>query len=252
MNDLELNKIYLESNLETMGRMPDNFIDLTVTSPPYDNLRNYNGYSFDFESIAKQLFRVTKEGGVVIWNVFDEKTKKGYSGTSFKQCLYFQKVGFKIHQYLIYEKNSVAFNAKKNGKLYTNIFEFVFILSKGTPNSVNIICDKKNIWAGESSYDGKVKCVADFSPRTTIWKFSTSQNDKTKHPAVMPEEMCKDLIYSYSNEGDLIYDPFMGSGTTAKMAHIYKRNWIGSELSQEYVDLANKRLEPYLNQTTLF
>ena len=61
--NLELNKIYCESNLETMSRMDDNFIDLTVTSPPYDNLRTYNGYSFPFENIAKELYRITKQGG---------------------------------------------------------------------------------------------------------------------------------------------------------------------------------------------
>jgi DNA modification methylase len=249
---MKINEIHNENCLDTMAKMPDNFIDLTVTSPPYDGLRTYNGYSFDFENIAKELFRVTKEGGVVVWNVFDEKQNNGYSCTSLKQALFFQSLGFNLHQYIIYEKNSVAFNAKKEGKLYTNIFEFVFILSKSDPKSVNLICDKRNIWAGESSYDGKVKCVAEFSPRTTIWKYTTSQNDKTKHPAVMPEDMCRDLIFTYSNEGDLIYDPFIGSGTTAKMAHIYKRNWIGSEISKDYVDLANKRLGPYLTQTSIF
>lgn len=249
---MRVNKIYNENCLETMAKMPDGFIDLTVTSPPYDNLREYNGYSFDFEFVANELFRVTKQGGLVVWNVFDQKSKDGYTGTSMKQALFFQSVGFNIHQYLIYEKNSVAFNAKKNGKLYTNIFEFVFILSKGEPASINLICDKKNIWAGESSYDGKVKCVADFSPRNSIWKINTSENDKTNHPAVMPEKLCGDLIRSYSNEGDLIYDPFMGSGTTAKMANILNRNFIGSEISEEYVKECNKRIKPFVEQQKLF
>ncbi len=249
---IKKNIIHNENCLKTMENMCDGIIDLTITSPPYDNLRKYNGYSFDFESIAKELFRVTKKGGIVVWNVFDQKIKDSYTGTSMKQALFFQSIGFNIHQYLIYEKNSVAFNAKKNGKLYTNIFEFVFILSKGEPANVNLICDKKNIWAGESSYDGKVKCVAEFSPRNSIWKINTSENDKTNHPAVMPEKLCGDLIMSYSNENDLIYDPFMGSGTTAKMANLLNRNFIGSEISSEYFNASNDRIKKYVTQQKLF
>jgi DNA modification methylase len=249
--NLELNKIYCESNLETMARMPDEFINLTITSPPYDNLRDYNS-DFDFDNIAKELYRVTKEGGVVVWNVFDASINGSRTGTSLRQCLKFQEVGFNIHDYMIYEKNSIAFPSKNTSNKYTSIFEFVFILSKGIPKTTKLIIDKRNKYAGCSSYDGKVKEVAEFSPRTTIWKYNTSENDKTKHPAVMPEKMVSDLLWTWSNEGDLVYDCFIGSGTTAKMAHIYNRKWIGSEISQEYVDLANKRLKPYINQTSLF
>jgi DNA modification methylase len=246
---MKINKIYNESNVSTIDKMLDNSIDLILTSPPYDDLRNYES-EFDIELLSKGFFRILKEDSFLIWNVFDQK-KEGYTGNSMRQALKFIEAGFKLHQYLIYEKNSVAFNAKKDGDLYTNIFEFVFIFSKGNKN-VNLICDKKNKYAGCSSYDGKVKEVSEYSPRTSIWKYVTSENDKTNHPAVMPEKLCADLIYSYSSENDLVYDPFMGSGTTAKMAHIYKRNWIGSELSKEYVDLANKRLYPYLSQISIF
>jgi DNA modification methylase len=249
---IELNKIYCESNLETMAKMPDNFIDLTVTSPPYDNLRDYNGYSFPFEEIAKELYRVTKEGGVIVWNVFDATINGSKTGSSLKQCLFFQKLGFNIHDYMLYKKNSVAFPSRETSKRYTNIFEFVFVLSKGSPKSVNLIKDKRNKWAGCSSYDGKVKKVSEFSVRENIWEYITSMNDKTDHPAVMPEKLASDHIVSWSNENDIIYDPFMGSGTTAKSAHIYKRNWIGSEISPEYVELANKRLKPYLTQISMF
>lgn len=249
---MELNKIYNENNLETMAKMPNDFIDLVITSPPYDNLRKYNGYSFEFENIAKELYRITKDGGVIVWNVFDETVNKFKTGTSMKQALFFQSIGFEIYDYMIYEKNSVAFPSGINSKRYTSIFEFVFILSKGFPKSINLISDKKNKYAGQSSYDGKVKKVKEFSVRNSIWKYTTSENDKTNHPAVMPEKLVKDHIYSWSNENDLIYDPFMGSGTTAKISHILKRNWIGSEISKEYCEIANKRIDKYLKQTTLF
>jgi DNA modification methylase len=237
-----------EDNMELMARYSDNYFDLVVTSPPYDELRNYN--SVINENIFTELFRITKNSGFICWNVFDEK-KDGYSATSMKQALKFINAGFNLHQYLIYEKNSVAFNAKKDGNLYTNIFEFVFVFCKGKPKKVNLIIDKKNKYAGKSSYDGKVECVADFSPRTNIWKYTTSQNDKTGHPAVMPELLARDLIYSYSNENDLVLDPFMGSGTTAKMCYNLNRKFIGCELDKEYYDAAIKRIKNHVSQIQL-
>ena len=267
MNNLEINKIYCESNLETMKRMKDNFVDMTVTSPPYDGLRDYNGYSFPFEEIAKELFRVTKEGGVVVWNVGDSIIDCGESLTSFKQVLFFvEKCGFKLHDTMIYQKDASPFPDKIR---YTQQFEYMFILSKGKPKTVNLITDKKNKESdnikkvSNRQKDGSIKFgktvkIKEFGVRGNIWKYGVGYMKSTKdikafeHPAIFPEKMCADHIYSWSNEGDLVYDCFMGSGTTAKMAHIYKRNWIGSEMSKEYVEIANKRIKPYLDQTTLF
>lgn len=249
MNITDKITITNEDNMLLMARYPDNHFDLVLTSPPYDNLRNYK--SIIDENIFDELFRITKDGGFICWNVFDEK-KQGYSGNSLKQCLNFLKVGFNLHQYLIYEKNSVAFNAKKEGNLYTNIFEFVFVFSKGNPKKVNLIIDKKNKYSGQSSYDGKIKCVADYSPRTNIWKYTTSQNDKTGHPAVMPEKLAQDLIFSYSNENDIVLDPFSGSGTTAKMCHNLKRNCVSCEIDKEYFDKSIERIKNHVSQQTLF
>lgn len=238
-----------EDNMLLISRYPDNHFDLIITSPPYDGLRNYE--SVINEKIFSELYRVTKNGGFICWNVFDEK-KEGYSGNSMKQALRFMDVGFNLHQYLIYEKNSVAFNAKKDGNLYTNIFEFVFVFCKGKPKNVNLIIDKKNKYAGESSYDGKVKCVSEYSPRTNIWKYTTSQNDKTGHPAVMPELLARDLIYSYSNENDLVLDPFMGSGTTAKICYNLNRKVVGCELDKEYFEKSIKRIKNHVSQLKMF
>jgi DNA modification methylase len=236
-----INQIYNENCLDTMSRMDDGFVDLTVTSPPYDDIREYNGYSFDFEPIAKELYRITKDGGSVVWVVGDQTTKGSESGSSFKQALYFKEIGFNIHDTMIYEKNSSTYCARPDGRRYTQIFEFMFILSKGKPKA-NLICDKKNKWAGHKDWSGKMKNpVREYSPRTNIWRFVTSFNG-VKHPAPFPEQLANDHILSWSDEGDLIYDPFMGSGTTAKMALINNRNYIGSEISEDYCEIALNRL----------
>ncbi len=263
-----VNKIYCENCLDTMAKMPDNFIDLTVTSPPYDNLRDYKGYEFDFESIAKELFRVTKDGGVVVWVVGDAVVDGSETGSSFKQALSFKECGFRLHDTMIYQKAGGSMPDKTR---YTQSFEYMFVLSKEMPKTFNGLIDRKNRfperWGKRGSFtkkDGTKSGVRpkqgrkEYGLRFNIWKYvqggGYGQKDEIAygHPATFPEQLASDHIYTWSNEGDLIYDPFMGSGTTAKAAHLLKRNWIGSEISSEYVDLANKRIQPYLDQTTMF
>ena len=228
-----------------MARMPGEFIDLTLTSPPYDNLREYNGYSFDFESVAKELYRVTKPDGVVVWVVGDATSDGSESGTSFRQALFFKEIGFKLHDTMIYEKNSPAYPARSNGNRYTQIFEYMFVLAKGKVPS-QLICDKPNKWAGHKDFSGKLKNpVPDFSPRNNIWRYTTSFNG-WKHPAPFPEALARDHIISWSKPGDLVYDPFMGSGTTAFVARSLGRDYIGSEISAEYCDVIEARLNAAL------
>lgn len=247
-----------------MKRMQDCFIDLTITSPPYDNLRTYNGYKFEFEKIAKELFRVTKDGGVVVWNVNDSTVDGSESLTSFKQALHFKEIGFNVHDTMIYDK---GFSKFPDSIRYGQSFEYMFVFSKGKPNTFNPIQELSK-WFGQDSVisdrekDGKTKRkkvkVNETKNKRNVWQidsgFNRSSKDKIafEHPAIFPEQLVKEHIYSWSNDGDLIYDCFMGSGTTAKMAHLQKRNWIGSEISKEYTDLANKRIEKYINQTKLF
>jgi len=247
---MNVNKIYNENCLNTMSRMKDSFIDLTVTSPPYDNLRSYNGYSFEFESIAKELFRVTKEGGVVVWNVSDATVKGSETGTSFRQALFFIECGFRLHDTMIYEK----FGRIPTQDRYYNVFEYMFVFSKGKPKCMNFIKDHKNktkgaikkadtcINKGNNIKSGKIIKTGEFSRRSNIWKYATGGNDKTGHPAVMPQKMAGDHIVSWSNEGDLIYDPFTGSGTTPKMSVLNNRNYIGSEISADYCEIARQRI----------
>jgi len=251
--------LFNESNLDTMKRIPDSFIDLTVTSPPYDDLRTYNGYSFPFEDIAKELYRVTKEGGVLVWVISDATVKGNESGTSFKQALYFKEIGFNLHDTMIWIKDGGG--AVGSNKCYTQNFEYMFVFSKGKIKTTNLIYDKPNasfgkdksgvgrrLVTGEHKIE-KRKPSAEFSRRNNYWYIAPQ---KGEHPAVFPEALAKDHILSWSNENDIIYDPFAGSGTTGKMAILNKRKCIMSEISTEYCDIIKKRLEPIINERTLF
>ena len=250
---MELNHIYNEDCLDTMARMPDNFVDLTVTSPPYDNLRDYRGFSFDFESIAKKLYRITKPGGIVVWVVGDATVSGSETGTSFKQALYFKEIGFRLHDTMIYLKNYLVFPSSTR---YYNAFEYMFILSKGKPKTFNPIKDRQNVSAGqkvrghERSKDGSLNLrgnrgniIKNFGVRWNYWLMYNMPQDKLSgHPAVFPEQLAHDHIISWSNVGDLVYDPFMGSGTTAKVAKFLRRDYIGSEISEEYCKIAWSRV----------
>ena len=245
-----------------MKELPDNCIDLTVTSPPYDNLRTYKGFTFDYQSVIQELYRITKPGGIVVWVVGDSTTNGSESGSSFRQALYFMDTGFKLHDTMIYEKNSSAFPASRTSKRYTQIFEYMFVFCKGKiRNDITLLCDKPNKWAGHTNwgnntqYDkegnlkqtNNIKPVPDFSLRNNSWKYSGGFNDKTGHPAVFPEQLAQDHILSWSNEGDIVLDPFMGSGTTAKMAVLNNRYYIGFDISEEYCKIAQNRIEKYFH-----
>lgn len=238
---MNIDYIYNEDCVETLKRMPNDFIDATITSPPYDDLREYEGYSFDFETIAKELWRVTKELGVVVWVIGDAVKNGSESGTSFRQALHFMDIGFNLHDTMIYKKNSSTYSARPSSNRYTQIFEYMFVFSKGKAKA-NLICDKPNKWAGAKDWSGKMKNpVRDFAPRSNIWEYVTSFNG-VEHPAPFPEKLAQDHILTWSDVGDLIYDPFMGSGTTAKMAVLNQRHFIGSEVSESYCKIANARI----------
>lgn len=255
---LEINKIYNKDCLDLMSEMPDNFIDLVVTSPPYSSLREYKGFTFPFKKIARELYRVVKENGVVVWVVGDAADKSGESGTSFRQALYFKKIGFNLHDTMIYNKASCQY---PDSTRYYQSFEYMFILSKnGMPKTFNPIKDRKNkhlkkdkIWARQingtiEKRERYTKNSSIFGVRYNVWKIfpgylkSTQDKFAFDHPAMFPEILAHDCIVSWSNMWDLVYDPFMGSGTTAKIAKFLGRKFIGSEISEEYCRIAEKRL----------
>jgi len=247
-----MNKILQGDCLEVMKTLEDNSIDLTVTSPPYDNLRDYKGYTFDFEGIAKELYRITKEGGVVVWVVGDATIKGSETGTSFKQALYFKEIGFNLHDTMIWNKGGFSAVGSLQNR-YAPVFEYMFVLSKGFPKTFNPIKDRKTKHGGKKASgtirqaDGttkpmsKVMIINEYGQRFNIWEQSP-QRQTGGHPAPFPEKLAEDHILSWSNEGDIILDPMAGSGTTLKMAKKNNRNYIGIEVSPEYIDIINKRL----------
>ena len=251
--------------LELMKNIPDGSVDLTVTSPPYDNLRTYNGninqWNFDkFKEIAKELYRITKGGGVVVWIVADATIKGSETGTSFRQALHFMDCGFNLHDTMIWNKGNCSSIGSLNR--YENVFEYMFVFSKGKPKSANIIKDKPNKRFGEKQSgsirqaNGEVRktsgygkrCIAEFGRRHNVWDVVPCKSPAERlHPAPFSEQLAKDHIISWSNEGDTVLDCFMGSGTTGKMAVLNNRKFIGIELDEGYFNIAKKRIEEAVN-----
>ncbi len=254
---MEINKIYNENCLVTMSNLPDDFVDLTLTSPPYDDLRSYHGYVFDFEPIARELYRITKPGGVLVWVVSDATVKGSETGSSFKQALYFKDCGFNLHDTMIYEKSGMAY---PDSTRYHQVFEYMFILSKGAPKATNLIKDRENKYVGTMGGNkrGGLCKREQYGARFNVWRYANGRDNSSKdriafkHPAIFPEQLAADHIVTWSNEGDLVYDCFLGSGTTAKMATKLNRNWLGSEISEEYCKIANRRIEEAITQLQLF
>ena len=242
-----------------MKALPDESINLTVTSPPYGDLRSYKGYSFNFPQIANELYRVTEEGGVVVWVVGDETKDYDESGESFRQALYFKEIGFCLYDTIIYAKNQFRFPRER---AYHNIFEYMFVLSKGRPKTVNLIMDRKNDEEynktngaarlhmkreKDGSFTGrKAFQTREYGVRYNIWTYSVGSavsEDKFafEHPAIFPENLAADHIMSWSNPGDVVLDCFSGSGTTLKKAQELGRNFIGMEISEDYAEKIGKR-----------
>jgi len=260
--------LHLGDCLDIMRGFDDGCIDLTVTSPPYDNLRTYNGSLTDWteakwKAIIAELFRVTKQGGVVVWVVGDATINGSETGTSFRQALHAMDCGFHLHDTMIYEKAGIAF---PDTNRYYQIFEYMFVFSKGKPNAANQLADRPNIWAGQKVHstirnrDGSTSpkaCIGNVTKelgvRFNIWRIPHNDTAARKlHPATFPEPLARDHILSWSNEGDTVFDPFTGSGTTGKMALLHGRKFIGIERDPTYFAIAEKRIDDARTSTPLF
>ena len=254
---LPVDSIICGDNVATLATFPEACIDLVVTSPPYDNLRTYGGHSWDFEGVAQQLWRVIKPGGVVVWVVADATIDGSETGESFRQALRFKEIGFRLHDTMIWNKGAFTAVGSLQSR-YGPVFEFMFILSKGAPQTFQPIMDRVFV---SSEYrqqgqllrqpDGTMKrrtnpprerTEGDRGARFNIWHISNPGISGNKHPAPFPEALARDHILSWSNEGDVVLDPFSGSGTTAKMAKHNGRRYIGIEVNPDYCEIARKRL----------
>lgn len=247
---LPLDRIILGDNCEVMRTLPSESIDLVVTSPPYDDLRTYGGHSWDFYGVAWNLKRLLKPGGVIVWVVNDQTKDGSETGSSMRQALHFQSIGLRLHDTMIWNQGESSMPGVHR---YDDSMEFMFVLSNGKPKAFNAIKDKKNKHAGKSNGSGikrkagrEEECkrwegtYAEFGSRYNIWELPGERG--SNHPAPFPEALARDHILSWSNEGDVVLDPFSGSGTTAKMAKHNGRRFIGIEVNPEYVEISQQRL----------
>lgn len=254
-NNIQLDNLYVEDCVKFMQKLDSNLVDLTVTSPPYDNLRDYKGFSFEFPNIAKELYRITKKGGLVVWVVGDKIKNGNKSLTSLKQCLYFQETGFNVHDIMIYKKKNTPF---MRSNAYTNCHEFMFVFSKNHVKTFNPLKETTKRQGFEMLVHNKKsdginkKILGELKSektKTNIWEYAVglggTTNDKIafKHTAVFPERLAEDHILSWTNPSDLVFDPMVGSGTTCKMALLNNRRYLGCDISEEYIDIAKQRLE---------
>jgi site-specific DNA-methyltransferase (adenine-specific) len=262
--ELDIDNIYNMDCVDGMRKLDDDSIDCVVTSPPYDTMRTYggvgDGWNFDkFKDVAKEIARVLKPGGVCVWVVNDETIDGTESGTSFRQALYFKdECGLNIHDTMIWEKTCSGCLGSTN--CYLQNFEYMFVFSKGAIKTFNPIEDRKNVAKPHKNttngglVDGKGKQRAvitkEYGRRTNIWQINQQQN--SDHPAPFPDHLAESHVISWTNEGDVVLDPFMGSATTAVACHKYKRHFIGFELNKEYYDKAVKRIKAEQAQLTLF
>jgi site-specific DNA-methyltransferase (adenine-specific) len=245
----ELDKIYCGDNCDLLGQLPRDYIDLVVTSPPYDDLRTYGGHSWDFFGVAWQLKRVLKPGGVIVWVVADATKDGSETGSSMEQALHFKRLGLNLHDTMIWEKTGMLPTQDR----YYAVWEYVFVFSKGKPKAMNFIEDKPNTAGGRvqkkdavinkgNQTDGVGTFIRkDVGRRTNVWRVPIGINH-TNHPAIFPHQLAKDHIETWSNPGDLVLDPFSGSGTTAKAANELGRRFLGFEINHDYCAIAEKRL----------
>jgi site-specific DNA-methyltransferase (adenine-specific) len=252
--ELPVNEIICGDNCDVLGTFPRDCVDLVVTSPPYDDLRTYGGHEWDFYGVAWQLKRVLKPGGVIVWVVNDATVDGSETGSSMRQALHFQQIGLNLLDTMVFKKAAVGACGSSNA--YWQQWEYAFVLSNGKPATVNRIADVKNITAGKlqktspktadvGTRTNRAMPIAKHGVRGNVWEYHVgicANDDHHAHPAPFPERLAADHIVSWSNEGDIVLDPFSGSGTTAKMAKHNGRKYIGIEVDAGYCAIAEKRL----------
>lgn len=253
---MDLNKIYCGDSSVIMKEFPEKSIDFIITSPPYDSLRKYKGIGDSwnekkFKEIASECYRVLRDGGVMVWVVNDKIEKGSKTGTSFRQALHFMDIGFNLNDTMIWRKTNPMPQVKQ--PRYNQVFEYMFVFSKGKPKTFNPIMEPckcaglnydstcKNM-DGESGRTHKTFKINNEKVKGCVWDIAVAQN-KTGHPAIYPLQLALDHIKSWTNEGDIVLDPFIGSGTSAVAAKRLKRNYIGIDMSEEYCLISENRIK---------
>jgi len=248
-------QLHQQDCVEWMLTQPHESIDCVLTSPPYDNIRSYNGYTFDFESTATELVRLLAPGGVIIWNVADATQGGSETGTSMRQALYFMSLGLRLHDTQIYVKrNPMPTNVQT--RRYHQAWEYMFVFSKGTPAVFNPIqVDAKYTGNARMKYRGtdgtieykttirnvktKLRNVFEY----TIGGGHTTKNKQlSSHPALMPEQLALDQLTTWADTHSVIYDPFAGAGTTLWAAQQLGFSSVGTEIDSDYCALIHDRM----------
>jgi len=253
MRELELDTVICADNCETLAAMPAESVDLVVTSPPYDDLRTYGGHSWDFERLAGELTRVLKPGGVIVWVVADATVNGSETLTSMRQAIHFKDVcGLLVWDTMVWNKGCQT--APTESRYYA-VWEYMFVLSKGKPKTLNLLEDRANVTNGASRglqlsnvrkekreiTDTMRPPTKERGRRFNLWTVNP-YSAAIDHPAVFPEDLASGHVQSWSNPGDVVLDPFAGSGTTLKAAKELNRRFIGIEINPDYVEICQRRI----------
>jgi DNA modification methylase len=266
-----LNQILQADCLKELAFFDDNSIDLTVFSPPYDGIRDYkNNWVFNFVELGKHLFRVTKDGGVAVVVIGDGTKNFAKSLTSFRLAVnWVDDIGWKLFESVIYKRDGNP-GAWWNQRFRVD-HEYILMFFKGnrpkTFHKEHLMIPSKHagkIYSGTDRLTNggfkkiEPKAVNPMKCRGTVWEYSTSNTEgnrlKLQHPATFPDKLASDLILCFSEPHDVVLDPMCGSGTTCVQAKLNNRQFIGIEISEEYCDIARKRLqiEAQANQVSMF
>lgn len=260
------NEIININCIDYMRQQPDESIDFVLTSPPYDTMRLYKRqvtWNFSvFKRVAKQLARCIKQGSTIVCVVGDETIDHNETGTSFRQALYFKECGLNLYDTMIFEKTNPMPGYRPS--LYRQCFEYIFVFCKGemrvfnplmvkTTTTAPTIYRKENKWSMENgkTTSGAVKrATPEMRYHNNIFRYGVG-GVRVEHPATFPIQLAKDMIFTYTEEGQTVYDPFAGSGTTNLAAYELGRGCIGTEIVEDYAAMAQHRLKQATQQHKL-
>ena len=251
---MELNKIYNEDCLQTMSKIPDNFVDLIITDPPY-NISKEN----DNRDISKANSPIMRRGSLLNydfgkWDNMKRSDFLRFTNKWLKEgCRILKDGGTFISFFNKEDISYLGWVAKRYGIRTRTIFTWHKTNPVPSFRKVNYLSSTEFIWIGSK---GNKAWTFNFLMQKEMHNFYETSNasaySETKHPTEKPIELIDYLVNIHSNENNVIYDCFVGSGTTIVSCLKYKRKYIGSEISKEYCDLAEKRILPYKMQTILF